>query len=63
MVFERTKIPIERQNFFLGEKKIQKKIKYKKIVINKAFKDIIYIKYPNSKIEKITTDLFNTGIE
>ena len=33
------------------------------IKISKEINDSIYIKYPDSKTEKITTDLYNTGIE
>ena len=72
MVFEQTKIPINRQKFYLDDSELNNNtiLKYfnpfKKeisIKISKELNDIINIKYPNSKKKQIKTDLFNTGFE
>lgn len=68
-VFEKTKIPVNRLEFYLDEKKldnnnilknenlIEKKFSIK---VPKVLNDIIYIKYPNEEIKEIKTDLCNT---
>ena len=76
MVFEQTNIPIDRQQFFIDKIDDKKKldndesvIKYNLfkydlyININENFNDTLYIKYPNSDIKKIQTDLCLLGIE
>ena len=72
MVFEQTKIPINRQQYFLDGYELENNYILKdknlysrnlSIKISKEINDSIYIKYPDSKTEKITTDLYNTGIE
>ena len=72
MVFEQTKIPINRQQYFLDGDELENNDILKdtnlysrnlSIKISKEINDSIYIKYPDSKTEKITTDLYNTGIE
>ena len=72
MVFEQTKIPINRQQYFLDGYELENNYILKDknlysrnltIKITKEINDSIYIKYPDSKTEKITTDLYNTGIE
>jgi ubiquitin len=72
MVFEQTKIPINRQQYFLDGNELENNYILKdknlysrnlSIKISKEINDSIYIKYPDSKTEKITTDLYNTGIE
>lgn len=74
MVFQQTKIPVERQLFFYDKEKLEnnwifteeerdifkKKISIK---ISKQLNDKIYIKYPNLETKEITTDLYSTGIE
>lgn len=73
MVFEQTKIPINRQKFYLNDSELNNNnttLKYFNpfkeeitIKITKELNDIITIKYPNSKKKQIKTDLFNTGFE
>ena len=72
MVYEQTKIPINRQQYFLDGYELKNNYILKdnnlysrnlSIKISKENNDSIYIKYPDSKTEKITTDLYNTGIE
>ena len=77
MVLEQTKIPVEKQEFYLNEtflldywkyseQAIDKKDIFKtqiEIRVIKQMNDIIYVKYPNSEIREITTDLCNTGFE
>ena len=75
MVFEQTKVPIERQQFYLNFKELNNNWSFNEqfnldifkdniyIKITKQLNDIIYIKYPNSEIKEITTDLYNTGFE
>ena len=77
MVLEQTKIPVEKQEFYLNEMLLPDDWKYSEhnndqkdifenqieIRVLKQLNDIIYIKYPNSEIREITTDLCNTGFE
>ena len=75
MVFEQTKVPIERQQFYLNFKELNNNWSFNEqfnldifkdniyIKITKQLNDIIYIKYPNSEIKEITTDLYSTGFE
>ena len=73
MVFEQTKIPIDRQKFYLNELEINNNriINNEGIFGNdnltikgsKILNDTLKIKYPNSEIKEIKTDLYNTGIE
>ena len=72
MVFEQTKIPMDRQQFLLNDEKLnndsilndenlfEKKLT---ITIPEKLNDVVYIKYPNSSIKEIKTDLFFTGIK
>ena len=69
IIFEQTKIPINRQIFYMDDiklknyqfiKNIKKKIEVK---ISKLNYDSLYLKYPNSEVKIINTDLYNTGIE
>jgi len=71
-IFEQTKIPINRQKLFLNnielinEYTLVNEDLFKnnlELKINKESKDSIYIKYPDSKIKIIKTDLCNTGYE
>ena len=75
MVFEQTKVPIDRQQFYLNDQELNNDWSFNEqinidlfkdniyIKITKQLNDIIYIKYPNSEIKEITTDLYNTGFE
>jgi len=75
MVFEQTKVPIDRQQFYLNNQVLNNDWSFNdqfnldlfvvniNIKITKQLNDIIYIKYPNSEIKEITTDLYNTGLE
>ena len=77
MVLEQTKIPVEKQEFYLNEMLLPDDWKYSEhnndqkdifenqieIRVIKQMNDIIYVKYPNSEIREITTDLCNTGFE
>ena len=77
MVYEQTKIPINRQKFkhehdhgnysalrndwcFKNENLFQDNIAFG---INNQSDDIIYVKFPDSEIKEIKTDLCQTGIE
>ncbi len=77
-VFKKEKIPIERQEYYLYSKenvypeklennKTLKNVDlYEKkfyIRIKEEYNDIIKLKYPNSEIKEIKTNLYNTGIE
>lgn len=75
MVFEQTKIPIDRQIFYhdndvneeisddidLGDSNLFRNTL--SIKINDQLKDIIYVKYPNKEVKKIEFDLCKTGLE
>ena len=73
MVFEQTKIPIDRQKFYLNNFEINNdRILNNEnifgndnlaIKVSKILNDTLKIKYPNSEIKEIKTDLYNTGIE
>jgi hypothetical protein len=72
LVFEQTKTPIDRIKFCLDEEELTdditlsgKNLFENKLFIkfNKKYDDIIYIKYPNSEIKEIKTDLCITGME
>lgn len=72
MVFEQTKVPIERQIFYLDDFELpdyeilKDKNLFKQqlfIKITKESNDLISIKRPNSEINEIYTDLYNTGFE
>ena len=72
MIYEKKQIPIERQQFSLWNKILSGKeiLKDKdlfennlSIKITKELNDLVYIKYPNSEIKLIRTDLYNTGLE
>ena len=72
MVCDQKKVPVERQQFFLNDKELTNDTILKdenffekelSIKITKQSNDLIYIKYPNSEIKEIKTDLFNTGFE
>ena len=72
MVFEQTKIPINRQKFYLDDNELEndtsleKKNLFKEkfsIVFTRQLNDVIYLKYPNSEIKEIKTDLCTTGLE
>ena len=72
MVFEQTKIPINRQKFYLNGEELNNDVslenenlfgKNLSIKFTKQLNDVIYLKYPNSEIKEIETDLCTTGIE
>ena len=71
MVFEQTKIPINRQKFYLDDYEksgvsLEKENLFEKklsIKFTEQSNDVIYLKYPNSEIKKIKADLCNTGFE
>ena len=71
MVFEQTKIPINRQKFYLDDDEksdlsLEKENLFEKklsIKFTEQSNDVIYLKYPNSEIKKINADLCNTGFE
>ena len=71
IVFEQTKIPADRIEFYLNDKILPNDIILEnfnlfenklKITISKQMNDLIYIKF-NSEIKEIKTDLYNTGLE
>ena len=71
-VYEQTKIPVDRQKFYLNENEIKDDWNLKdinffesnlKIQIYKLLKDTIYVKYPNSEKKEIKTDLYDNGFE
>ena len=66
MVFEQTKIPINRQKFYLNGEELNNDVslenenlfgKNLSIKFTKQLNDVIYLKYPNSEIKEIKTDL------
>ena len=73
LVFEQTKTPIDRQKFYLDQKELTDDdiiLHYGNLFNRKFFiefskklDDIIYLKYPNSEIKEIKTDLCITGLE
>ena len=74
-VFEQTNVPIERQKFYLNDSELDNDWRFTdhndidlfkdhiSIKICKQANDLIKLKYPNSEIREITTDLYNTGFE
>ena len=71
-VFEQTKTPIDRLKFYLGAEELtdDRTLSEQDLFENELFikfktklDDIIYIKYPNSEIKEIKTDLCITGME
>ena len=73
LVFEQTKTPIDRQKFYLDQEELTDDdiiLHYGNLFNRKFFiefskklDDIIYLKYPNSEIKEIKTDLCITGLE
>ena len=71
MVFEQTKIPINRQKFYLDDDEksdlsLEKENLFEKklsVKFTEQLNDVIYLKYPNSEIKKIKADLCTTGFE
>ena len=73
MIFEQVKIPKERIEFYLDKKKLDDDYSNLgnanlitedlTIKVTKFLNDVVYLKYPNSEIKEIKTDLCNTGIE
>ena len=72
MIYEQTKIPINRQQIFLDEVLCSDDscLAYKNIFeeklsikIDNQLNDTLYIKYPNSKVKVIRTDLCSTALE
>ena len=75
IVFEKIKIPKERQKFYLNNEELNNDWRFTNpldinlfkdnisIDISTELNDIIYVKYPNLDIKEITTDLYNTGFE
>ena len=68
-IYEKRKIPIDKQEFYLNDTILRNDCILKdtnlfkenlKIKINKSLNDTIYLKYPNSEIKEIKTDLYNT---
>ena len=72
MVFEQTKIPINRQKFYLDDEEVNNDVSLEKenlfekklsVKFTEQLNDVIYLKYPNSEIKKIKADLCTTGLE
>ena len=72
MIYEQVKIPTERIEFYLDKKKLDNNYfleddnlinKELSIKVTKFLKDTLKLKYPNSEIKEIKTDLCNTVIE
>ena len=72
MVYEQTKVPIERQQFFLNDREIDNKRILSEINlfknrfhvgISKQLNESLFVKYPNSEVKEIKTDLYNTVLE
>ena len=71
-IYKEIKVPPQRQKFFLGNNELNDehilenddlfKNKFH-VEIPKVLNNTIYLKYPNSEIKKIVTDLSNTGFE
>ena len=71
-IYKETKIPPQRQKFFLKNKELNDKhVLENEVLFNYNFhleipkisNNTIYLKYQNSEIKQITTDLCNTGFE
>ena len=72
IIFQKEQIPIERQKFCLGGSGLKTSLSLRainlfedelSIMITKQLNDTIKIKFPNSEIKEIKTDLFNNGFE
>ena len=72
MVYEQTKIPVKRLQFYLNDKLLSEEKILKdenlfdnklSIKIIKESNDLVNIKYPNSEIKQIRTDLCSSGLE
>ena len=72
MVYEQTKVPIERQQYFLNDREINNNRILSEINlfknrihvgISKQLSDSLFVKYPNSEVKEIKTDLYNTVLE
>ena len=72
MVYEQTKVPIERQQYFLNDREINNNRILSEINlfknrihvgISKQLNDSLFVKYPNSEVKEIKTDLYNTVLE
>jgi hypothetical protein len=72
IAYEQTKIPIDRLKFYLDNKELNNESFLKNqdlfkknisIKISKLNNDILNIKYPDTEIKQIKTDLYNTGFE
>jgi len=72
MVNEQTKIQIDRLKFYSNDVELNNELLLKdinlfetkfSIKISKLNNDILNLKYPNSEIKQIKTDLYNTGLE
>ena len=72
MIFEQVKVPTDRIEFYLNKNKLDNDYcldnvnlitKDLLIKVNKYINDVLYLKYPNSEIKEIKTDLCNTGLE
>ena len=72
MIFEQVKVPTERIEFYLNKNKLDNDYcldnvnliaQDLSIKVTKYTNDVLYLKYPNSEIKEIKTDLCNTGLE
>ena len=72
IAYEQTKIPIDRLKFYLDNKELNNESFLKNqdlfkknisIKISKLNNDILNIKYPDTEIKQIKTDLYNSGFE
>ena len=72
MIFEQVKVPTDRIEFYLNKNKLDNDYcldnvnlitKDLLIKVTKYTNDVLYLKYPNSEIKEIKTDLCNTGLE
>ena len=72
MIYEQTKVPIERQQYFLNDREINNNRILSEINlfknrihvgISKQLNDSLFVKYPNSEVKEIKTDLYNTVLE
>ena len=72
MIFEQVKVPTDRIEFYLNKNKLDNDYCLDKdnlitkdlsIKVTKYTNDVLYLKYPNSEIKEIKTDLCNTGLE
>ena len=72
MIFEQVKVPTYRIEFYLNKNKLDNDYcldnvnliaQDLSIKVTKYTNDVLYLKYPNSEIKEIKTDLCNTGLE